>query len=322
MPLTAAVVVPTYRRREQLPRLLEPLFADPGASEIIVVVDGCDDGSYELLEELATREPRLKPIWQDNAGEAAARHRGISAASADVVVILDDDVIPSPGLVSGHLRHHERSPNLVVVGYMPTTIPDTFRPGQATTVLYQRDYEKVCRLYEADPRNVLNFLWAGNLSMRRADALRVNFAAQARLRYHADQLFGLRCADAGLQGVFDRGLAAEHQHARDFAAFAEECYYQGEAAVELERRYPHLAQLEQQSLVERVLGVLGRAGRASKLLLDGLVRLAGLAGRRGWPSAELLSARILRQVAISVGKRDRLAEVSSGRGLPTDLATT
>jgi hypothetical protein len=250
-------------------------------------------------------------LWQDNAGEAKARETGTLAASTDVVVLLDDDVVAAPGLVAGHLRHHEAATGRVVVGYMPTVVSAVKTPGRATTVLYQQDYEKICREYEKDSARILQFLWAGNTSMRRADALAVGFPTDVYLGYHADQLFGLRCADAGLHAVFDRSLVATHKHVRSFAAFAKECYLQGEAEVELTIRYPGLADATPRNGLENLARFVFRQRGLCRALTKGLVPLGELAGRLRWWSGELLFARILRQVAIGLGSQERRAALPS-----------
>ncbi|MDQ4142512.1 MAG: glycosyltransferase, partial [Actinomycetota bacterium] len=101
---TVSVVVPTYNRRENLPRVLEPLLADPATTELVVVVDGSRDGSFELVEERAATEPRLKPVFIENQGVARAHQTGVERASGEVVLLLADDVIAAPGLVMGHAR--------------------------------------------------------------------------------------------------------------------------------------------------------------------------------------------------------------------------
>lgn len=225
--MTLSVVMPTYERRALLPQVVEPLLADAGADEVIVVVDGCDDGSYEYLSALG--DSRLRPLWIENRGENGARAAGIEAASGDVVLLLDDDVRAHPGLAAGHARRHAEAEALVVLGWMP---PD--RAETLATRLYAREYEAICAGYERAPDSILANLWAGNLSLRRADCERVMSGAPT-LDYHADKALGLRCADAGLRGVFDRSLRADHLHRRDLDGFVRDARNQGAAGVTLHR---------------------------------------------------------------------------------------
>lgn len=227
--LTISVVIPTFRRRALLPEVLAPLLADEATTELIVVVDGSRDGSIEYLDDLAHREPRLHPLAIENRGENGARQAGLARATGEVVLFLDDDVVAGPGLVTGHLRHHaEAEASLVVLGYMPVrTHPD--RPLGVAETLYAGWYEAQCAAWECASGSVLQNLWAGNVSMRTADALELGLANPAYdARYNPDRDLGLRLLEAGLHGRFDRTLRAEHLFERPLASFLSDAYSTGE----------------------------------------------------------------------------------------------
>jgi glycosyltransferase involved in cell wall biosynthesis len=214
---TVSVVIPTHRRRERLPVLLDALAAE-GAAEVLVVVNGADDGSMAMLEARARNDPVLRPIHIETAGQLLALQTGVEAASGEIVLLLDDDVIPEPGLVAGHAKAHSADRNLALLGYMPVAIPHPRRPGQYPVDLYSRAYERVCGEYEDDPSAILRGLWAGNLSMRRSDCIKVRLHSDERksdgYEYHEDRDLGLRCQRAGLHGAFDRQLRARHLYER------------------------------------------------------------------------------------------------------------
>ncbi|MCW2640001.1 MAG: glycosyltransferase family 2 protein [Dactylosporangium sp.] len=306
---SVSVVVPTYGRRDRLAAVVAAIAADPHVSEIVVVVDGCHDGSYELLKELAEAEPRLNPVWQDNSGDAAARQTGVECACGDVVLLLDDDVLAGPGLATAHARVHAGREGLVLLGYMPTSRPVTRRPGDFATVLYADEYERACAAYDRDASSILTHLWMGNLSVRRTDALRVGLVGPGRLSYHSDQDFGLRCRRAGLVGRFDRSLAATHVHRRELARFARQAWLSGADRRYLLAYHPDL--LTPADLfdplpppVRVAVGLAAAAGlhRLAVPTLRGCVRGAGRLRR--W-RAETALARLLRQVELRRGYHGR-----------------
>ena len=295
-----SVVMPTYDRRTLLPEVVAPLLADEGADEVVVVVDGCDDGSYELLVALAADEPRLRPLLIDNRGENGARTAGIEAARGEVVLLLDDDVRARPGLATGHARRHGEAPGLVVLGWMPP-----LDAGGFATRLYAREYEQICRGYESEPHAILRNLWAGNVSLRREDCLPVLVEADApTLDYHADRALGLRCMDAGLRGVFDRSLRADHLHQRSLDGFIRDARAQGAAGVTLHR--VHARELGPHPgpelfghglpLPARRWLALCRRPRAAAASARALHRLTSLAGRAGADRLEETLGRVLRRL--------------------------
>ena len=185
-------------RRALIEKSVPILLNDPATGELIVVVDGGRDGTLEVLERWAARDERVRPIWQENAGEGAARERGVTASHHDVVVLLDDDVIPTFDLISQHARRHAVENVDVVLGYMPTTVPTPRLRGQVATILYASDYETTCRGYEKQPDAIWKHFWSGNFSVRREHATAIGLGGKIRLGYHEDLYFGLRRKLCGL----------------------------------------------------------------------------------------------------------------------------
>lgn len=258
---TVSVVIPTHRRRERLPLLLDALAVED-ATEVIVVVNGGDDGSVALLEERAGREPALRPLVIEPAGQVRAMQAGVEVAGGEVVLLLDDDVIPEPGLVSGHAERHSADRDLVQLGYMPVAIPHPRRAGQYPVDLYARAYERVCGEYEDDSGAILCGLWAGNVSIRRSDCLRVGLHSDERqsddYEYHEDRDLGLRCQRAGLHGAFDRRLRARHLYERTPDSFLAVSRNSGASRARVHRAHPDSIDPLLGDFFERVVPQPGR----------------------------------------------------------------
>lgn len=297
---SVSVLIPTYRYASGITRTLRAVLADPAATEVLVVVDGCADGTLEVLEHLREEDRRVVPVPVAHVGKSGALAAGLALAAGDVTLLLDQDVVAGPGLVTGHARHHRDGEHLVVVGYMPT-VPDTAtRRVALLSALYGAEYEEQCRRYEADASNVLRALWGGNVSLRTDDCRRVgvDFAYFG----HEDQELGLRCLEAGLAGRFDRNLYAEHRHSRDAASFLWYSKLQGASRCQLHRAHGALlgpfdpdAVLDGMPWPARMLarslavGCLGEASAAAT------ARLGDVAMR--WPGAQELAYRFARRIA-------------------------
>lgn len=286
---TVSVVMTTYDRKDILPQVVAPLLEDPAATEVIVVVDGCRDGSHELLTELAASEPRLKPIFIENRGQTGAQQVGVETATGDVILLMDDDVVAAPGLVAGHARHHADTRSLIVLGYMPTRVPRTKDAATFSTILYAQEYEQVSQGYVDDPDSILRGFWMGNFSLRRDDCLRIGLFNPSYdsicSYYHVDRDFGLRCLRGGLAAVHDRTLRGDHSHGRTLAAFLEDARRQGKGQVVLHGIHEDLIgpiSLDSFSAdLARPVRAVVRAARRERVrvpllaLLRSCVRLAG-----------------------------------------------
>src|ERR1700682_2697939 len=93
-----SVVVPTHNRAAMLKAHLCALAAQTyprKTTEWIIVCDGCIDDSAQVARQAGADQV----IEQSGAGPAAARNAGLAAASAPIVLFLDDDIIPAPSWV-------------------------------------------------------------------------------------------------------------------------------------------------------------------------------------------------------------------------------
>src|SRR5579863_6666881 len=106
----ASVVIPTFQRCRSVARILDALTEQtlsPTQFEVIVAIDGSDDGTREMIAERSVLF-ELRSIWRTHGGRAAACNSGIRAACGELIVILDDDMVPFPGCLEAHLRAHPR----------------------------------------------------------------------------------------------------------------------------------------------------------------------------------------------------------------------
>ena len=84
-----SVVIPTYNRAGVICRTIDNVLAQTYRNtEIIVVDDGSTDDTQAKLRSYGGR---IRVIAQSNAGPAAARNRGIEAATGDLIAFQDSD---------------------------------------------------------------------------------------------------------------------------------------------------------------------------------------------------------------------------------------
>jgi glycosyltransferase involved in cell wall biosynthesis len=98
---------------------------DEGLTRVIIVDNGSDAGSVARLKELAGAEPAKVRLIRlgSNTGSAGGFKRGLeefySEKDRDYVLLLDDDILPSPGsvreLLSGYLRLKKKDGPLLAV---------------------------------------------------------------------------------------------------------------------------------------------------------------------------------------------------------------
>lgn len=94
-------VIPVYRSAESLPELHQRITAvfsqDERGIEIVFVEDGGADGSWMVICQLASDDPRVRGYrLSRNYGQHNALLCGIRMARGDVIVTLDDDLQHPP----------------------------------------------------------------------------------------------------------------------------------------------------------------------------------------------------------------------------------
>ncbi len=118
MAAEVSVIVPTHNRLELLQRKMAALEAqdlEPERFEVVVVADGCTDGTLAWLG--AYRPPfALTVLETPGRGPAYARNRGAEAARGRVLVFSDDDTFPAPQALRRHLEAQARAPGVYVGG--------------------------------------------------------------------------------------------------------------------------------------------------------------------------------------------------------------
>ena len=100
--LDISVVVPLYNERESLPELMAWIdrvcSAEKLSYEVVMVDDGSNDGSWEVVEQLKEQYgDKLHAIhFMRNYGKSAALYCGFEAAQGEVVFTMDADLQDSP----------------------------------------------------------------------------------------------------------------------------------------------------------------------------------------------------------------------------------
>ncbi|MBD9179196.1 MAG: glycosyltransferase [Odoribacter splanchnicus] len=96
-----SVIVPLYNEDESLPELsawiARVMEANRFTYEVIMVDDGSNDNSWQIIESLSTQNPNIKAIkFRRNYGKSAALHCGFQVAQGNVVITMDADMQDSP----------------------------------------------------------------------------------------------------------------------------------------------------------------------------------------------------------------------------------
>lgn len=115
--MKATVLVPTWRRPDDLARCLDGLAAQTRLPDEVVVTARADDHeTWRALRGRTAGEPTPRAIRVNAPGVVASLNAGLRAASGELIAIIDDDAVARPDWLERIERHLREDTGLGAVG--------------------------------------------------------------------------------------------------------------------------------------------------------------------------------------------------------------
>lgn len=100
-----SVIVPAYNIREYIDKCVSSIVGQTlRPMEIILVDDGSADGTGDLCDAWARRDPRIRALHQENGGVVSARNAGLATARGEFTLCVDGDDWIEPAMAEDLLR--------------------------------------------------------------------------------------------------------------------------------------------------------------------------------------------------------------------------
>jgi glycosyltransferase involved in cell wall biosynthesis len=271
-----SVVIPAYGKAETLGKVIASLERQDLARddfEVIVIDDGSPDHTSRRLAEISEGSPlRLRVVRQENRGVSAARNRGVGLARAPIVLLIQDDIVAAPDLLSRHLLGHRLHPEpTATVSGRVTWPPD----WSIDHFMHWLDHGgPQFRYHELAGRDRLDFkhFYTCNVSLKR-QALVDNPLDEEIVYGFEDIELAHRLQKRGFTFHYDQAAVGYHHHRRTFEDFERRQFSAGKSLYVAFRNHPELR---------------GKTGITRMSILK---RLRTRARRLALPIARLLGAR-------------------------------
>lgn len=233
-----SVLIPTFNRNDALQRTLQGLeqqSADKARYEIIVVDDGSNDRTAEMLEQFAARTELMfsYALLKENGGPARARNIGLSMIRGKAVFITGDDIEPSNTLIERHLTFHKQHPERekALLGYV--SFPEALRPNPFMRWLategraYFFNYAALTPGKEASSL----FFYTCNVSVKTSLLEQTDwFDESFPYASHEDLELGYRLAEQGMRLIYDPVAEGFHWHTLTVQGITRRVYLMGYSA--------------------------------------------------------------------------------------------
>lgn len=232
------MLIASHNRRELLRRCLDSLCAQsaPGDSfEVIVIDDGSSDGSGEMVAGLETPF-ELRLLRLEGEGKYRAINTAVEAAATPACLILDDDVIASPGLVAAYITAHREEPRTLGIGALTQQPPDG-RDWYAHA--FAKGWNEHYGDFESRPA-AWSDCYGANFSAPRSALLEIG-GFDTGLKIAGDLEIGLRLVESGAIPRYLADAHGVHDDQKRSRKMFSDASRQGAAHIELARMHPGAA---------------------------------------------------------------------------------
>jgi glycosyltransferase involved in cell wall biosynthesis len=114
---TVSIVIGAYNAERYLALTLDSLLAQTLRDfELIVVDDGSEDRTFEILKQYEAKDSRVRPIRIAHGGIVDAANAGLNAARAEFIARADADDIHLPERLQKQVDYLNAHPEVVAVG--------------------------------------------------------------------------------------------------------------------------------------------------------------------------------------------------------------
>ena len=166
-----SVMVATRNRAPLLPDCLRSLTAQkcPVQFEVIVVDNGSEDATPQVLAEWSRRDERIRAVEQPEVGLSRAKNAGIRSARGELVLFTDDDVVVSDAWIAAYVDFFTRRRSAPVLAGGPV-LPIPHDLSEWPRWLRAEALADLpCRYFGPDEHTLrdLEWLWGANMGGRR-----------------------------------------------------------------------------------------------------------------------------------------------------------
>ena len=201
-----SVVIPTYNRKDLLSRCIKSIVGQGYASakyEIIVIDDGSNDGTSNLLKDMSERLSNLKFIIQSNKGHALARKKGFEMAAGSIIVSLDDDCIPLKGWLENIVEAFNLYPRISII------CGRIINPIQNKIAWAQHFIDYSLWIGRKKKFNI-KIVPAGNTAYRLKDLQSFVYREDGKMFGYRDIMFNYSLIKKGYKAMYSPNIAVEH----------------------------------------------------------------------------------------------------------------
>ncbi|WP_337884925.1 glycosyltransferase family 2 protein [Fischerella thermalis] len=222
--MTISVMIPTYRRPQDLARCLKALEQQTRKPEqVVVVVRDTDTDSWSFLQDYHPQGFSLEAATVKVPGVVAAMNVGLDTARGDIIAITDDDAAPHPDWLARIEAHFVSDPCIGGVGGRDLVYVNNelIYKGESKVVGKLQWYGRVIGDHHKGigAAREVDVLKGVNMAYRRSAIAHLHFDERmlgTGAQVHFELAFSLALRSQGWKLIYDPLIIVDHYPAQRF----------------------------------------------------------------------------------------------------------
>ncbi|MCK4825021.1 glycosyltransferase, partial [bacterium] len=204
--------------------------------------DGSVDGTENMIREVMKNAPcELAYFKQENKGPGSARNAGITHAKGELILFIDDDVLPASNLLEEHVKGHQlyAGDNIAILGSVvnASEVKAThfmrwlMNEGPAFLQNREQDWAKLGH----------RFFCTANISLSRGFMLEKGMFDESFRPFFEDMELGYRLGQQNLQIILNKNAIGYHLREETLQKWCDRVILSGQSAAAFYNKWPAAA---------------------------------------------------------------------------------
>jgi len=284
-----SIIIPTYNTTGVLYQCINAIYHQTVPRDLFEILIINDGGRNEIIGDthFSDRSFNIRYFNQDHKGPAAARNLGIREARGDILLLLDDDSLPTRQWLDAVSKAWDAFPGYDGIGgYVASENSDS---------IYCRVNSDLFNwfLKQQSTNHGCNFLVTCNAGYTKSIIQKIGlFDEHYKGAYGEDRDLNIRIVNSGGKLRLDEKILVYHDRDLTFRSFVRKHFNYGKAAFNIYTRYPEQRMASAKGYMDLYTPITNQYKTLKeKIQTITLLTLSQLATAAGYFSARLFSGR-------------------------------
>lgn len=158
-----SIIIPVYNGEKHIKMCINNILKQTYSNiEIIVLNDGSNDKTKEILDNLNISDKRLKIVHKENTGVSDTRNLGINISQGEYIIFLDSDDYLTENAIENMMKLiNNKDFDMLIYGFKVKGSKNRFNDSKTLRKLYEIEYKKddILKAVISTKDNIFGYVW-------------------------------------------------------------------------------------------------------------------------------------------------------------------